>query len=328
MKPRLLSIISLLVGVVLFIYLLRQSGTAEIIARVRSLGAGFLLILAISAVRQSARAFAWLRCMSDDQRRIGWWAVLRARLVGDALADLTAAGPVIGEPVKIAQLKGKLSLTQLASSLAVENLAYAISACLMILAGTLTLLTVFAVGDSVRVASLIALSLVSLLLLSVFVVLKQRWRVISKSLTALFALFQRDYKKLSRIHELEDYVFEFYRKRRADFLIVAWCELTFHLAGVLEIYATLHLIGSPASLLIAFILEAVNRVLNIAFAFVPAMIGVDEAGTGLLTTILGLGTTAGVTLAIVRKARMLVWIGLGLIFLTTPPRPLHKHNGL
>ena len=69
---------------------------------------------------------------------------------------------------------------------------------------------------------------------------------------------------------------------------------------------TLQLIGSPTSVLIAFILEAVNRILNIVFAFVPAMVGVDEAGTGLLANGLGLGTTAGITLAIVRKARMLV----------------------
>ena len=91
---------------------------------------------------------------------------------------------------------------------------------------------------------------------------------------------------------------------------------------------TLQLIGSPTSVLIAFILEAVNRILNIVFAFVPAMVGVDEAGTGLLANVLGLGTTAGITLAIVRKARMLVWIGWGLLFSTTPQTKLHKHDRL
>ena len=324
MKHRFLSIISLLVGIALFIYFLRQSGTAEIIARMRAMGAGFLLILTLSLLRQFARAYAWLRCMSHNQRSIGWWAVWRARLAGDALADLTAAGPVLGEPIKIAQLKGKSSLLELASSLAVENLAYAVSACLMVLAGTLTLLAVFAVGDSVRAASLLALLLVSFLLLGVFVILKQRWRIISSFITALFGFFNWEYEKLHRVQELESYVLDFYAKRRTDFLIVALCEFAFHGAGVLEIYATLHLIGSPTSLLIAFILEAVNRVLNIAFAFVPALVGVDEAGTGLLTNVLGLGTTAGVTLAIVRKARMLVWIGLGIGFLAASQKENQK----
>ncbi|MBL8204773.1 MAG: flippase-like domain-containing protein [Blastocatellia bacterium] len=328
MKSRLLSIISLVIGAAIFIYLLKKTGTAEVVARVRALGVGFVLILTISAVRQFARAYAWLRCLSDDQRSVGLGAILRARLAGDAMADLTAAGPVIGEPIKIAQLKGKLSLTAIVSSLAVENLAYTISVCLMVLAGTLTLLTVFAVGDSIRNASLLALGLVSMLLLSVLVILKQRWRVVSSTLAIFLAFFNRAQEKLSRVHELEDYVFDFYAKRRVDFLIVALCELTFHLAGVIEIYVTLHLIGSPGSWVIAFILEAVNRVINIVFAFVPAMVGVDEAGTGLLTNVLGLGTTTGVTLAIVRKARMLVWIGLGFLFLSKPQTLLHKHDRL
>jgi hypothetical protein len=123
-------------------------------------------------------------------------------------------------------------------------------------------------------------------------------------------------------------VFDFYAKRRSDFLIVALCDVAFHLAGIVEIYTTLQLIGYPATWVTAFILEAVNRVINIVFAFVPAMIGVDEAGTGLLTNTLGLGLAAGVTLAVIRKARMLVWIGLGLLFLLKPATPLHKHNRL
>lgn len=318
MKSRLLSIISLIVGMVLFIFLLKQTGTAEVIQRVRALGFGFLLIVLISVIRQVARAYAWLRCMSDDSRSIGLWAILRARLAGDAMADLTAAGPVIGEPIKISQLKGKLRLTELASSLAVENLAYTISVCLMVMVGTMTLLTFFAVGESLRTASLLTLLFVTCLLLSGFVILRRRMRIVSRLIASIFAMFNREYNKMDRVHELENYVFDFYARRQADFLIVAFCELTFHLAGVIEIYATLRLIDAPTTLLIAFILEGVNRVINVVFAFVPAMIGVDEAGTGLLANVLGLGTITGVTLAIVRKARMLVWIALGLLFLARP----------
>lgn len=326
MKSRALSIISLLIGIALFIYLLRQTGISEIAARVQTLGAGFLLILAISAVRQLARSYAWLRCMSDDERSIGLWAVLRARLAGDALADLTAAGPVLGEPIKIAQLKNKLHLTALASSLAVENLTYALSSGLLVLAGTLTLLAVFAVADNIRAASWLALLIVSVALLSLSLGLHRRWRVVSLLVSLASRVFPRAAVLLPRVLELENYVFDFYTKRRSDFLIVALCDLTFHFAGVVEIYITLQLIGYPATIVTAFILEAVNRVINIVFAFVPAMVGVDEAGTGLLTNTLGLGTAAGVTLAIIRKARMLVWIGLGIVILGTKQKANQQVN--
>ena len=44
-------------------------------------------------------------------------------------------------------------------------------------------------------------------------------------------------------------------------------------------------------------------------------IGVDEAGTAAFAELLAFGTAAGVTLAIVRKARMLVWMTIGVGFL-------------
>jgi hypothetical protein len=66
------------------------------------------------------------------------------------------------------------------------------------------------------------------------------------------------------------------------------------------------------TLLTAFILESVNRVINVAFKFVPLRTGVDEAGTGMLSKVLGFTTAIGVTLAIVRKARDIFWTSIGV----------------
>jgi hypothetical protein len=63
------------------------------------------------------------------------------------------------------------------------------------------------------------------------------------------------------------------------------------------------------------VLESVNRVINVVFKFIPMRVGVDEAGTGMLTKILSLGTASGVTLAIVRKARVIIWTALGIALL-------------
>ena len=110
-RTRNLSIISLIIGLALFVYLLKQSGTVEILARVRATGIGFLLILALSLARQLARTYAWLRCLEPEAQQPGFWQLWGAKLAGDALADLTAAGPILGEPVKIVRLKNKLSIT-------------------------------------------------------------------------------------------------------------------------------------------------------------------------------------------------------------------------
>ena len=52
----------------------------------------------------------------------------------------------------------------------------------------------------------------------------------------------------------------------------------------------------------------------VVFKFVPLRLGVDEVGTELLTRTLGLPLGIGVTMAIVRKARMLAWSAIGVGF--------------
>ena len=51
------------------------------------------------------------------------------------------------------------------------------------------------------------------------------------------------------------------------------------------------------------------------FKFVPMRLGVDEAGTAMLTTVLGYTSAVGVTLAIVRKVRVLFWTRIGVLLL-------------
>ena len=54
---------------------------------------------------------------------------------------------------------------------------------------------------------------------------------------------------------------------------------------------------------------------TVAFKFVPFQIGVAEAGTAIVAGLLGLRSADGVTLSLVRKARMAVWslAGMGLL---------------
>src|SRR5207247_183525 len=108
-----------------------------------------------------------------------------------------------------------------------------------------------------------------------------------------------------------------YKRNRKLFLPILLLESAFHLAGVLEIYVTLLFISplQPPTFFTAFILESVNRVINVAFKFNPLRMGIDEAGTGKISKILQFAEATGVTLAIVRKARDVFWAAVGIILL-------------
>jgi hypothetical protein len=92
-------------------------------------------------------------------------------------------------------------------------------------------------------------------------------------------------------------------------------ELLASVPGILEAYVILLFTTGRASLAVALVVESVYRIVNTLFSFIPLRLGVDEGGAALVLGALGLGASEGVSLAIIRKARTLVWIALGLLVL-------------
>jgi putative effector of murein hydrolase LrgA (UPF0299 family) len=58
--------------------------------------------------------------------------------------------------------------------------------------------------------------------------------------------------------------------------------------------------------------EAVTKIINMVFFFVPARAGVYESGNALVLDAIGMTAAAGVALAIIRKLRAFVWAGYGI----------------
>ena len=59
-----LGVIGFIAGLALFAYFVEKAGVGQILEGIRRLGAGFVLVIAVSALRQIARSIAWTLCMS------------------------------------------------------------------------------------------------------------------------------------------------------------------------------------------------------------------------------------------------------------------------
>jgi hypothetical protein len=122
--------------------------------------------------------------------------------------------------------------------------------------------------------------------------------------------------RVDAIRDIEKQIHGFAIRRRGAAMTVAIAELAFHALGVLEVYVTWWMMmGAAPSVLLAFVLEGANRLVTVVFKIVPLRLGVDETSTGGFTQLLGEGIAPGVTLAIVRKARVLFWILIGTTLL-------------
>ena len=314
-----LGIVFGLLGLALFIYFVNKADPAKVIEGLRRLGPAFLLILAISSIRHIARSLAWTRCV-ESPYRLRFPDALMARLMGDALGNIVPLASVaVSEPSKAVFVRHKLPLLVGLSGLAVENIFYSLSVALFIFCGTATLLLTFSLPKALRYASIGALIVTVVIAPLVFTIVKRQWRFFSRSLDILANRgIARNWmtRMTPRAQSFEERIYGFYERNRSSFLLIFALEVTFHLAGVLEIYTSLYFISPiKPTLLTAFILESVNRIINVTFKFVPLRTGVDEAGTGMLSKVLGLTTAVGVTLAIVRKGRDLFWTGIGIVLI-------------
>lgn len=311
-----LGIILALAGVVLFVYFVKKAGVSQILEGISRLGFGFILILAISSIRHIVRSIAWSLCM-EPPYRLRFWDAFRARLMGEAIGTvLPFASLVVTEPAKPALIRDRVPLLAGFSAIVIENIFYGLSVVVFVFAGMLALLLSFSLPKGLRLASIITLVVITIVIAAGFFLVRRQIRFISGA----SGFLQRrglNQKWVEKSRSLEDRVYGFYQRNGSRFLPILLLEGCFHLAGVIEIYVTLLFISpqQPPTLFTAFILESVNRVITMAFKFIPLRMGVDEAGTGKVSKILQFTETVGVTLAIIRKARDIFWAAVGVLLL-------------
>ena len=304
-------------GIALFVWLIWRVGPAEVWAGFRQIGWGLGAIIAIGGLRFAARAEAWRRCL-EPPHELPFFEAFAAVLSGDALGNITPLGPIVGEPAKAAFVRTRLPIGAALAALAIENVLYTLSVAAMIAAGSVALLLRADVAAPLRNAGELAVAAVFALYLATIWTIWRRPAVLSRAvatvarLTASSALHAR----VGKVKALEDQVYTFGARRRHALLPLGALELAFHALGVAEAHITLWLLlGDAPPLMTSFLLETVNRLITVMFKFVPMQVGINEAGTALVTGMLGLGMELGLTLAIVRKARIVFWMVVGAVFL-------------
>jgi hypothetical protein len=306
------GVLTVVAGLALLAAVVRQVGLAEIVADVRQVGWWLLLVIAIGGVRFLLRAVAWRICL-EPPHRLSLWDAFAAVICGDTIGNVTPLGPLVGEPAKAAIVRRRVPLGPALTALAIENVVYTLSAAAMIAAGMIVLLARFQLPASIRDVGEISVGATILLFAVALGMLWRQPALVSRALQ--FA--PRLARHADRVGQLEAQMYSFASRHRSAIPGLAAAEVGFHALGVAEAYLTLWLLNNhvPPPLMTAFIFETANRLITVVFKFVPLRLGVDEAATAFLAQqVLGLGARPGLSMAIVRKVRMLFWsIAGGLV---------------
>jgi Lysylphosphatidylglycerol synthase TM region len=324
------KLLMMLVCVGLFVLLVAETGPAVIASRVYDIGLGFLLLIFISGIRHLLRTTAWYCAIDRRERRIRFRDLFGIRIAGEAITDLTVLGPLVGETVKGVTLSKHVTPEHSASSVVVENLAYSFAVGLFVVSGLILFTTEFPLHSLIKTGILMTLGSLLLAGFLIGLIAKKRYRLVSRSLDGLKKLNLRWVDRLQEGREkvalFEENVYNFWHAHKPASALILILELLSVCAGVIEAWVILSLTVHRTSLFAAFMVETVNRIVNLFFAFVPMRIGVDEGGAALVLRIVGFSAAEGVSLAVIRKIRTLFWVALGLVLVSHYSMSLKKET--
>ncbi len=318
-RLKVIAIVLTIAGLALFGYFVYSVGFYEIADGVARFGlVGFAGILFIYFLRICARAYAWKLSVYEPYH-LDLKDTVPAVMIGEALSSTIPLGILVSGTSKAIAVRKRIPLVAGLSSVATENLFYSLITGIFLVLGAFTLLRGFVVDPGLALTiNLLVVAVVILIGLGITMVIRQ-WHFASETCEWLY-----QHGVLRRLLEngrldvrlFENLIYGFYRRYPRRFLPICLLQAAYHLLGIAEVWYILsRLSESSPSLLNAFLLESVSRLVTILFKLIPFMIGVDEAGAQFVGQTVGLAAGVGVTIAIIRKGRILFWTAMGMILI-------------
>ena len=207
-----------------------------------------------------------------------------------------------------------MPLSNALSAGAIDGALHTFTAVLITVSGvSATLLFAPLSGTWRTYAVLLVAVLLSAVILAV-VSVRHRWQLLGRATRAI--------GRLPRLHawvsgkqpivdSAEDNLLNFRDQAPAAFWATLTFNLVWHVLAILEVYIILRFMGARVAMSGAFIVEALTKVINLVGALNPGNVGTYEAGNMLIAKIFGVTGTAGLTLALCRRARTVFWAGVG-----------------
>lgn len=310
------------VGTLLLVITVRQVGWPTIGQGVTAVGGWFVLIVALGGLRFLARVQSWILCADAiGARGLSTGPAFGAVLAGDAVGNLTPLGLLASEPTKVWMVRRILATSPAITSVALDNGFYTGSVLVMVAAGAGLLVRQVTLDPAVRFAVEGVLVAVAAAVVAGLWLVRRRPAIVSALAQLAARVTGREARTPAALHEIETHFYGALGWPTATLAQAVVWQAAFHVGAVAEVWIVLRaLAGGDVSLGDAFVLEAAGRLVTVLFKVVPFRLGVDEVGAVAVAAALGIPPGHGVTLALIRKLRILVWNAIGLVTLARARR--------
>jgi hypothetical protein len=310
--------LAVLFGLGLVGYLVFRSGPGAVWRQLQAVGWGFALVILLGGLSQLAKTCAWRQAFTCDICGLSWFRSFVAQLISDGIGQFGVAGKVLGEGTRISLLRRAVPLSNALSAGAIDGALHSFTAVLITVSGISATLLLAPLPNTLRAYAVLIVAVLISAVIFAAVAVRNRWQLVGHATRAI--------GRLPRLHawvsgkqpiidSAEANLLSFRDEAPAGFWATLSFNLLWHVLAILEVYIILRFMGAKIAISGAFIVEALTKVINLVGALNPGNLGTYEAGTMLIAKIFGVTGTAGLTLALCRRARTVFWAGVGAMCL-------------
>jgi len=307
-------------GLFALIWVIWHIGPARIVEAAGGLGAFALTIILLpSLLMYVLEAYGWRLTLGRYAGAVSFWRLFAVRAAGEVI-NMTAPSYVGGEPVKAYLLRRYgVPLVDGFASVVLAKTTMTIAEIMFILLGVGLGFSLLASGDPAGIGwTLLLGTAVSVGLLifgtALFVIVQHRGLF-----TGLLGVLRRCRIRIppleareEKLRDLDRTILAFYdNDRRAFVQSIAFFFLGW-LAEALEAYAILYVLAGSVGAVPALAIGGMSAFIKGATFFIPGSLGAQDGGNVLLLVTFGYSDVAGVTFALLRRLREVVWIAIGL----------------
>jgi len=283
------------------------------------------IILIPSLLMYVLEAYGWKVTLGASARVVPFWRLFAIRAAGEVVNMTTPTAYAGGEPLKAYLLrKHNVPIVEGLASVVIAKTTMTIAEVLFILVGVV--LGFWLLGANGSSAQVVVGSVLGVGLLAFGIagfVLIQRHGLFTWTLGMLRRLGLRIgflEARENQLKELDRTILNFYSYHRGAFYASTGLYFLGWMAEVLEVLVIVYYLGGPANLLSAVSIGALSVFIKGSTFFIPGSLGAQDGGNLLLFKAFGYSDVTGITFALLRRFRELVWIGIGLLCLAMPAK--------
>lgn len=313
----------LTLGLAVLGLLIWHIGPGNIYEAATRLGPGALVVILIpSFLMYSVEAYGWKVVLGESAKCVPFWRLLAIRTAGEVVNMTTPTAYLGGEPLKAYLLKQhNVPIADGAASVVIAKTTMTIAEVFFILVGIALGFWILGVGSSGGQSVAAGLVSVGLLVCSIagFVYIQRRG--LFASILGLVRKLGLKIKFLEaqeeHLRSIDQTIQNYYNHHQRAFYASIGVYFFGWMAESLEVFMIIHYLGGPTSFLSAMSIGALAVFIKGGTFFIPGSLGAQDGGNVLLLKAFGYTDITGITFALLRRFRELVWIGIGLLCLAT-----------